>query len=320
MHLTQKTKHDTPTLKQMQATRWFCTSTGFLPIPHDKCDQFFASSAPAKYKSNSRNTQLRTQIRLFAGWDFDANKPNYVLTDAIWHLYFVEKLTKRLHNQHEDSIAKKEETKLNHPKLACQLPAEFFFLDETQLPTDTSPFSENPIATIRRGYAEIAKQIKNDEGKIFDTILSIGAAFFNASFNEPDAAYSVQHSLASSLKPQDTKMHVDNNWPPAHMHKDMRKEFKDIAIKSLRRCQIIHAEQKWVQYFTLNLSKLQAHSDTAHGIGFKKNAVYVPLQNTPLVQAAFDFNSSTTFEALVAEASAPQRDNIKILFQDLLYT
>ena len=106
----------------------------------------------------------------------------------------------------------------------------------------------------------------------------------------------------------------------------MRKEFKDIAIKSLRRCQIIHAEQKWVQYFTLNLSKLQAHSDTAHGIGFKNNAVYVPLQNTPLVQAAFDFNSSTTFEALVAESQAPgkttkpQRDNIKILFQDLLYT
>ena len=33
-------------------------------------------------------------------------------------------------------------------------------------------------------------------------------------------------------------------------------------------------------------------------------AQYTPLQNTPLVQAAFDHNTNSTFEALVAEASA----------------
>ena len=91
----------------------------------------------------------------------------------------------------------------------------------------------------------------------------------------------------------------------------MRKKWSNIDIKPLKRSQISYAEQKWVEYFTLNLNKLLTHSNKAHYAYLMQSSIvdkyddhYTPLQNTPLVQAAFINWPSTTFQALVAEASA----------------
>jgi hypothetical protein len=61
-------------LDEQGRAQWLCTSTGFAPAPHQKRGDFFTSAAPPKFK-NARNTQLRVQIRLCAGWDHDNNEP-----------------------------------------------------------------------------------------------------------------------------------------------------------------------------------------------------------------------------------------------------
>ena len=70
-----------------------------------------------------------------------------------------------------------------------------------------------------------------------------------------------QSSLNALLKPDDIKFHVDNNHPPAYLHKSMREKWSRIDIQPLKRSQTTHAEQKWTEYFVLNLNKLQAHSE-----------------------------------------------------------
>jgi hypothetical protein len=306
----QKGKHDAPTVKQLQNVRWFSASTGLIPCPSEKYNDFFATAVPSDYE-NARHTQLRTQIRLFIGWDFENKKPMYLQTDAIWYLYFVEKLTKRIHNELSEDIHKKVETNIPGKKvLGFKLPIEFFFFDESQsAPTDPSDPRRLNIA--RKGYTALLKLMNNERGTIYSTIMSVGASFFKGTFNDANAKYPAQQfALNALLKPDDIKFHVDNNHPPAYLHKLMREKWSRIDIQPLKRSQTTYAEQKWTEYFVLNLNKLQAHSELAHNqyraysISTNSNSKYTPLQNSPLVQAAFNYWPSTTFEALVAEASA----------------
>jgi hypothetical protein len=314
----QKSKHDAPTIKQLQNARWFSSSTGFMPVPCDKSHEFIAKPAPTDYK-NARHTQLRTQIQLFIGWDFDNKKPMYVNTDAIWYLYFVGKLTKRFYDEFSESIRTKEETMIaKHAKkfpdsvhantmLRFQLPIEFFFFDETQ-PAPTDSTDPRLLRVARKGYTALLELMNNESGPIYGTIMGVGASFFEAKFNDPNASYPLQKCLKSLLKPQDFRWHIDNNFPPAYLHKPMREKWSKIEIKPLKKSQINYAEQKWVEYFTLNLNILQAHGNMAHehytANGDNNfNSKYTPLQKTPLVQAAFANWPPTTFEALVAEAS-----------------
>jgi hypothetical protein len=282
-----------------------------MPAPCDKFHEFFATPSPKDFK-NARHTQLRTQIRLFVGWDFENKKPMHVQTDAIWCLYFVEKLTKRLHNELSESIRLHEESsmtgKITNTMLRFQLPIEFFFFNEKQpAPTD---FTDPRLPRIaRRGCAALLKLMSDESGTIYGAIMSIGASFFEAKFNDANAPYPVQCSLRSLLKPQDFKWHVDNNYPPAYMHKSMREKWSKIDVRPLKRSQKGCAEQKWVEYFVLNLTRLQAHADMAHDQctateSANFDSKYTPLRNTPLVEAAFENWPPTTLEALVAEASA----------------
>ena len=194
------------------------------PCPHEKYNEFFASPSPKDFK-NARHTQLRTQIRLFIGWDFDNKKPTCVQTDAIWHLYFVEKLTKRIYNELSESIRSNEEAnmtgKFTNTMLRFQLPIEFFFFNETQpAPTDSS--DPRLLRIARRGYTALLKLMNNERGTTYGTIMSIGASFFEAKFNDSNATHPEQRSLKALLKLQDTKWHVENNYPPACLYKSMR--------------------------------------------------------------------------------------------------
>ena len=303
----QKSKQDTSTIKQLQNVRWFSSGTGFIPVPYDKTHEFIAKpNIPTDYK-NARHTQLRTQIQLFIGWDFDNKKPMYVSTDAIWYLYFVEKLTKRFYDGFSESIRTKEETMMGK-HLRFQLPLQFFFFDETQSAT-TDATDPRLLSVARKGYTALLELMNNESGPIYGTIMSAGASFFEAKFNDPNASYPVQKCLRSLLKPQDFKWQIENNFPPAYMHKSMREKWSKIEIKPLKKSQINHAETKWAEYFTLNLNILLAHGNMAHehytaNGDTNFSSKYTPLQNTPLVQAVFANWPSTTFEALVAEASA----------------
>lgn len=303
----QKSKQDTSTIKQLQNVRWFSSGTGFIPVPYDKTHEFIAKpNIPTDYK-NARHTQLRTQIQLFIGWDFDNKKPMYVSTDAIWYLYFVEKLTKRFYDGFSESIRTKEETMMGK-HLRFQLPLKFFFFDETQSAT-TDATDPRLLSVARKGYTALLELMNNESGPIYGTIMSAGASFFEAKFNDPNASYPVQKCLRSLLKPQDFKWQIENNFPPAYMHKSMREKWSKIEIKPLKKSQINHAETKWAEYFTLNLNILLAHGNMAHehytaNGDTNFSSKYTPLQNTPLVQAVFANWPSTTFEALVAEASA----------------
>jgi hypothetical protein len=196
------------------------------PCPHEKYNEFFASPSPKDFK-NARHTQLRTQIRLFIGWDFDNKKPMSVQTDAIWCLYFVERPTKRFHNEFNESIRSKDETnimgKITNPVLGLQLPVEFFFFDEVQTaPTPTDSSDPRQLSIARRGYTALLKLMNNERGATYGTIMSIGASFFEAKFNDSNATHPEQCPLKALLKLQDTKWHVDNNYPPACLHKPMR--------------------------------------------------------------------------------------------------
>ena len=321
----QKNNKDAPTTKLLQGVRWFSSSTGFIPVPYDKSHEFIGKPPPTDYK-NARHTQLRTQIRLFIGWDFDNKKPIYESTDAIWYLYFVEKLTKRFYDGFSESIQMKEESSMAkyteqspdsvraNTMLRFQLPIEFFFFDEAQSAT-TDSTDPRLLRVARKGYTALLKLMDNETGPIYGTIMSVGASFFEAKFNDPNASYPLQKCLKALLKPQDCRWHIENNFPPAHMHKSMREKWSKMEIKSLKKSQVNHAESKWAEYFILNLNILQSHGNmaleqyTASGnystSGANNfNSKYTPLQNTPLVQAAFANWPTTTFEALVAEASA----------------
>ena len=151
---------------------------------------------------NARHTQIRTQIQLFIGWDFKNKKPMYVQTDAIWYLYFVEKLTKRVHSELCENIRQGE--KVSQRMLASFLPVENYFFDETQTPpTDSS--DPRKLRTARRGYAALLKIMNNECGPSYGTILSVGASFFAAKFNDPNIAYPDQCALRTLLKAQDVK-------------------------------------------------------------------------------------------------------------------
>ena len=300
-------KNDVPTLEQLRGVRWLSSSTGLVPIPYEKYHEFLPikGSGPTDFK-NSRHTQIRTQIRLFTGWDFDNKKPTYMQTDAIWYLHFVEKHTKRIYNNYYASIRAKEKKTITS-MLTTFLPAEYYLYDEAQTaPTDTS--DPRLLSIARLGYTGLLKIMRDEEGSTYGTIMNIGASFFEAKFNDANAKYCYLQAL---LKPQDLRCRIDNNHPPAYLHKDMREKWSKIDIKPLKRSQTACAEQKWVEYFILNLTLLQAHSEMAYTHYLQQesrpkqfDAKYTPLQNTPLVQAAFNNWPSTTFEALVAEASA----------------
>ena len=308
----QRDKNDLATAKQLQDKRWLSSGTGLVPIPFEKYNDFFASPPSANMAAfkNARHTQIRTQIQLFSGWDFKNKKPMYVQTDAIWYLYFVEKLTKSVHSALCENIRQGDESKVSQRMLASFLPVENYFFDETQSPpTDSN--DPRKLRVARRGYAALLKIMSNECGPSYGTILSVGASFFAEKFNDPDIAYPDQCALRTLLKAQDVKWNIENNYPPAHLHKGMRKKWSNIDIKPLKRSQISYAEQKWVEYFTLNLTKLLTHSNKAHYAYLMQSSIvdkyddhYTPLQNTPLVQAAFINWPSTTFQALVAEASA----------------
>ena len=211
----QRTKNDAPTAKQLQNIRWLSSSTGLVPIPFEKYNEFFGSPSTASMAAfkNARHTQIRTQIQLFIGWDFENKKPMYVQTDAIWYLYFVEKLTKSVHSALCENIRQGE--KVSQRMLASFLPVENYFFDETQSPpTDSN--DPRKLRVARRGYAALLKIMNNECGPSYGTILSVGASFFEAKFNDPNIAYPDQCSLRTLLKAQDTKWHIDNNHPPAH--------------------------------------------------------------------------------------------------------
>ena len=101
---------------------------------------------------------MRTQIRLFIGWGFENKKPTCLQTDAIWHLYFVEELAKRVYNELSDDIRKKVETNIPGRKaIGFKLPIEFFFFDESQsAPTDSSDPRQLSIA--RKGHTASHRQ------------------------------------------------------------------------------------------------------------------------------------------------------------------
>ena len=144
------------------------------------------------------------------------------------------------------------------------------------------------LSIAKRGYAKLAKIMEEEEGDVFDTIMQTGAKFFNDTFKNPNATRQQQYALKALLRPDD----VQSKW-------------SDMA-KSAKHSQKQYAAMKWTEYFLLNLTRLQNHSKLAvqcHLDHCKPPVQYTPLQNTPLVQAAFDY-SPTTFEALVAEASA----------------
>ena len=286
----QKNNRELSTLKKMRDQRWF--HRGFVPCPYGKYNDFFKNNLhPASYK-NARHTQMRTQIKLFTGYNLDEKKPTYETTDAIWYFHFVESQIIKTLQEVEHSIGKNETNltvpgTLDNPLLQFLLPIDFFFCDTNMTPyTDDSDPRRLSIA--KRGYAKLAKIMEEEESDIFDTIMQTGAKFFNDTFKNPNATRQQQYALKALMKPGD----VQDKWS------DM--------TTSAKPSQKQYAAMKWTEYFILNLTRLQNHSKMAvqcHLDQCKPPVQYTPLQNTPLVQAAFDY-SPTTFEALVAEASA----------------